>query len=122
MTYRVEVSRDETRASGGVAIQITAYIDRIPETDDAGFERLTRVPKGVWNSRLLFSGDFAALPAALAAIAAAFPEVREIGCYEWPLDYEYPLEMPPLHRSGDRWSPGEARSPGPPPQLDWRVG
>ena len=56
MTYRVEVTRDETVATGGVAIEITAYIDRVPETPEIGHQRLLRAPKGVWNSRLLFSG------------------------------------------------------------------
>ena len=32
-TYRVEITRDETRADGGVSIEITAYLDRVPETD-----------------------------------------------------------------------------------------
>ena len=36
-TYRVEITRDETRPSGSVTIEITAYIDRVPETNDAGF-------------------------------------------------------------------------------------
>ena len=36
-TYRVEITRDETRPSGNVTIEITAYIDRVPETNDAGF-------------------------------------------------------------------------------------
>src|SRR3954470_3642911 len=33
-TYRVEVTRDETLATGGIGIEITAYIDRMPETHD----------------------------------------------------------------------------------------
>jgi hypothetical protein len=122
MTYRVEVTRDETRASGGVSIEITAYIDRVPETPPVDVGRLTRAPKGVWNSRLLFSGDFDALRPALAAIGAAFPDIDEIRCNEWSVDHEYPLEMPPLHRSGEGWLPGKHPSRGPPPQLDWRVG
>ncbi len=122
MTYRVEVSRDETQAAGDVAIQITAYIDKMPETQVEGVERLVRVPKGVWNSRLLFHGDFAVLPAALAAIATAFPQVETIACYEWPLDYEFALEMPALHRVGGKWLPQDRRVAGPRPQLDWHVG
>ena len=31
-TFRVEITRDETREGGPVAIEITAYNDRIPET------------------------------------------------------------------------------------------
>lgn len=122
MTYRVEITRDETRASGGVGIEITAYIGRVPETPPVDVGRLTRAPRGVWNSRLLFSGDFESLAEALAAIEAAYPDVAEISCNEWPVDYEYPLEMPPLHRSGGKWLPGKHPSLGPPPQLDWRVG
>jgi hypothetical protein len=33
LTYRVEVTRDESRPSGTPSIEITAYIDRVPETD-----------------------------------------------------------------------------------------
>lgn len=122
MTYRVEVTRDETRSSGGVSIAVTAYIDRVPETPPNDVGRLSRAPKGVWNSRLLFSGDFDALAEVLAAIEAAFPDVAEISCSEYSIDYEFPNEMPPLHRAGERWLPGKPRSPGPPPLLDWRVG
>jgi hypothetical protein len=121
MTYRVEITRDETRASGGVAIEITAYIDRVPETPPVDVGRLSRAPKGVWNSRLLFSGDFAELARALAAIDAAYPDLTEIRCSEFSIDYEFPNEMAPLHKSDGEWRPGAHPSPGPPPQLDWRV-
>ena len=83
MTFRVEVTRDETRSAGGVSIAVTAYIDRVPQTSPVDLGRLTRAPKGVWNSRLLFMGDFDALADALAAIEAAFPEVAEISCNEF---------------------------------------
>src|SRR5438045_5845368 len=83
MTYRVEVTRDETVATGGVAIEITAYIDRVPETPEIGHQTLLRAPKGVWNSRLLFGGDFDTLRAALAAIEAAYPDLAEIRCNEY---------------------------------------
>ena len=123
MTYRVEITRDETRASGGVSIEITAYIDRVPETPPVDVGRLSRAPKGVWNSRLLFSGDFEELAEALAAVEAAYPDIAEIACNEWSVDSETPLEMPPLHRSAEgKWLPGKRPSRGPPPQLDWRVG
>jgi len=122
MTYRVEIIRDETVASGGVAIEITAYIDRVPETPPIDVERLSRAPKGVWNSRLLFSGDFDQLAAALSAIEAAYPELTEIRCSEFSIDHEFPNEMAPLRKSDGKWRPGVRRSPGPPPQLDWQVG
>ena len=51
-TFRVEITRDETRASGTVDIEITAYIDRMPETNEATIGRLSRAQRGVWNSRL----------------------------------------------------------------------
>ncbi len=41
-TYRVEITRDETRADGDVGIEITAYIDRVPETGDYSRGMLTR--------------------------------------------------------------------------------
>lgn len=122
MTFRVEVTRDETRSAGGVSIAVTAYIDRVPETPPVDLGRLTRAPKGVWNSRLLFMGDFDALADALAAIEAAFPEVAEISCNEFSIDHEFPNEMAPLRKSDGRWLPGTRPRYGPPPQLDWRVG
>ena len=56
--FRVEVTRDETRADGPVGIEITAYIDRMPETNEATLGRLSRAWRGVWNSRLQCTGDF----------------------------------------------------------------
>ena len=121
MTYRVEVTRDETVATGGVAIEITAYIDRVPETPEIGHQRLLRAPKGVWNSRLLFAGDFATLAAAARAIEAAYPDIAQIRCSEFSMDYEFPNEMAPLVKSAGGWRPGKPPVYGPPPQLDWRV-
>ncbi|MGE0259811.1 MAG: hypothetical protein AB7H71_01570 [Alphaproteobacteria bacterium] len=106
-TYRVEVTRDETLQTGGVGIEITAYFDRVPETNDYTVGMLTRAPRGVWNSRLLFAGDFATLGEALAAIGAAFPEVDRIRCYEYTVDNEFPVEVQPLVRTGDRWRPAD---------------
>jgi hypothetical protein len=122
MTYRVEITRDETVATGGVAIEITAYIERVPETPPVDVGRLSRAPTGVWNSRLLFSGDFASLAPALAAIEAAYPDLTLIRCSEFSIDNEFPNEMGPLHKTGGKWLPGKPPTYGPPPQLDWRVG
>ena len=123
MTFRVEVTRDETVASGGVRVEITAYIDRVPDTPEVGHETLLRAPKGVWNSRLLFSGDFAELGGALAAVEARYPEIGEIACNEYSIDSEYAVDMPPLRKSdAGQWRPGKRRWPGPPPLLDWRIG
>src|SRR5271170_6447089 len=104
-TFRVEATRDETRDRGPVNIEITAYIDRVPETNDAGFERLTRASRGVWNSRLQYSGDFESLAAALAAIDAAHPEAMSIRCYEYSVDNEYPVEAALLVHSQGKWLP-----------------
>ena len=57
-TFRVEITRDETREEGPVSIEITAYIDRMPETNEATVGRLSRVWRGVWSSRLQYTGDF----------------------------------------------------------------
>jgi hypothetical protein len=104
-------------------IEITAYIDRVPETDAPEFGRLSRAYKGVWNSRLQYAGDFETRAEAVAAIAAAYPEVERICCSEWTIDYEFRCEMPTLRKSGDGWSPDEtAAVAGPPPQLAWRTG
>jgi hypothetical protein len=105
-TFRVEVTRDETRASGPVNIEIIAYIDRMPETNEATAGRLSRAWRGVWNSRLQYTGDFDTLAEALAAITAAYPEADRIRCYEYSVDNEYPVEVAPLLRTGAKWLPG----------------
>jgi len=110
--FRVEVTRDETGASGGVKVAITAYIDRLPEFEDAGVGRLTRASNEVWNSRLQFTGHFDTLAAALAAVEAAHPAVAQIRCWEYTVDDEYPVEVAPLVREGDRWRPGDNPPPG----------
>ena len=61
MTYRVEIQRDETVATGGVTVEITVFIDRTPETNEAGIGRIIRIPRSVWNTRLYFAGDFESL-------------------------------------------------------------
>ena len=111
-TFRVEITRDETVAAGGVSIEITAYLDRVPETHDYSRGMLTRVPKGVWNSRLQFAGDFEGLGEALAAIGERCPEVDRIRCYEYSVDDEYAVEVGPLLKSDDKWLPGEKPTPG----------
>ena len=105
-TFRVEITRDETRASGPVGIEITAYIDRMPETNEATVGRLGRAWRGVWSSRLQYTGDFDTLAEALAAIAAAYPEADRIRCYEYSVDDEFAREVAPLVRSGEKWLPG----------------
>ena len=104
-TFRVEVTRDETRDEGPVSIEITAYIDRMPETNEAAIGRLSRARRGVWNSRLQYTGDFEALAEALAAINAAYPEADHIRCYEYTVDDEFAREVAPLERSGEKWVP-----------------
>jgi hypothetical protein len=108
-TFRVEITRDETVPTGGVGIEIIAYLDRVPETGDYSRGMLSRVPKGVWNSRLHFAGDFATLADALAAIGAAHPEVERIRCYEYTVDDEYARAVAPLVRSGAAWRPEGGR-------------
>ena len=105
-TVRVEVTRDETRAAAPVNIEITAYIDRMPETDEATVGRLSRAWRGVWDSRLQYTGDFATLAEALAAITAAYPDATRIRCYEYTVDDEFAREVAPLVRSGASWLPG----------------
>ena len=104
-TFRVEITRDETRDNEPVNIEITAYIDRMPETNEATVGRLSRARRGVWNSRLQYTGDFATLAEALAAITAAYPEARRIRCYEYSVDDEFAREVAPLVRSGENWLP-----------------
>ena len=105
-TFRVEITRDETRDDGPVGIEITAYIDRMPETNEATVGRLSRAWRGVWNSRLQYTGDFETLAEALAAITAAYPAADRIRCYEYTVDDEYAREVAPLVRSGEKWRLG----------------
>ena len=103
--FRVEITRDETRDDGPVGIEITAYIDRMPETNEATIGRLSRASRGVWNSRLQYTGDFETLAEALAAITAAYPDADRIRCYEYTVDDEFAREVAPLLRSGQKWMP-----------------
>jgi hypothetical protein len=105
-TFRVEITRDETRDDGPVGIEITAYIDRMPETNEATIGRLSRAYRGVWNGRLQYTGDFDTLAEALAAITAAYPEADRIRCYEYSVDDEFARAVAPLVRSGEKWVSG----------------
>jgi hypothetical protein len=107
-TFRVEITRDETYDGGAVGIEIIAYLDREPETNEYSRGMLTRVQKGVWNSRLQFAGDFATLSEALAAIGAVYPNAERIRCYEYTVDDEYAREVSPLVKSGGQWLPNES--------------
>jgi hypothetical protein len=108
LTFRVEIIRDEWKPAEPASIEITAYIDRVPETDAPTRGMLTRAAKGVWNSRLQHTGDFETLAEALAAIDAAYPDATQIRCYEYTVDDEYPVSAAPLVKSGDKWLPGQA--------------
>ena len=104
-TFRVEITRDETRDNEPVSIEITAYIDRMPETSEPTIGRLSRARRGVWNSRLQYTGDFATLAEALAAITAAYPDAARIRCYEYTVHDEFAREVAPLLRTGEKWMP-----------------
>ena len=122
LTYRVEITRDELQASANASIEVTAYIDRVPETDAPEVGRLSRAYKGVWNSRLQYTGDFETLSEALAAIEAAYPEVELIRCYEYSVDQEFPNQTPDLRKSGGKWLPTQASlTRSSPPQIKWQV-
>jgi hypothetical protein len=110
LTYRVEITRNELHVSIAPTVEITAYIDRVPETDGPEFGRLSRAYKGVWNSRLQYTGDFETLPQALAAIDAAYPATESIRCYEYTVDDEFPVERAILRRSDGKWLPTEPSS------------
>jgi hypothetical protein len=47
LTYRVEITRDERHRSGTPSVEITAHIDRVPETNEPEFGRLSRAYKGL---------------------------------------------------------------------------
>jgi hypothetical protein len=122
LTYRVEITRDESQASANASIEVTAYIDRVPETDAPEVGRLSRAYKGVWNSRLQYTGDFESLSEAQAAIEAAYPEVDLIRCYEYSVNQEFPNQTPDLRKSGGKWLPTQASLPrSSPPQIKWQV-
>src|ERR1700730_9862086 len=104
-TFRVEITRDETRDDGPVGIEITAYIDRMPETNEATVGRLSRAWRGGWKSRLQYRGDFGTLAEAVVAITAAYPGADRIRCYEYSVDNEFAVEVAPLVLSGEKWLP-----------------
>ena len=89
-----------------VGIEITAYNDRMPETNEAAIGRLGRALRGVWNSRLQYTGDFDTLGEALAAIAAAYPQADHIRCYEYSVHNEFPVEVARAPAIRDKWLPG----------------
>jgi hypothetical protein len=105
LTFRVEITRDETRAGGGVEIEITAYIDREPETQDYSRGMLTRAGHTVWNSRLQLAGDFEDLGDALKAIDERCPDTTRIRCYEYTVDDEFLREAEALVKSDGKWGP-----------------
>jgi len=105
LTLRVEITRDEWQPAEPAGIEITAYIDRVPESDAPTRGMLTRASKGVWNSRLQHTGDFDRLADALAAIDAAYPDATHIRCYEYTVDDEFPREAAPLAKTGGKWAP-----------------
>jgi hypothetical protein len=75
----------------------------MPETNEATIGRLSRAWRGVWNSRLQYTGDFDTLGEALEAITAAYPEADRIRCYEYSVDDEFAREVKSLVRSGEEW-------------------
>lgn len=105
LTIRVEVTRDEWQPAAPAGIEITAYIDRVPETGDYSRGMLSRAPRGVWNSRLQYAGDFETLGDALAAVGAAYPDAAQIRCYEYTVDDEFPRETAPLVKTDAGWRP-----------------
>lgn len=105
LTIRVEITRDEWRVEAPVEIEITAYIDRVPETQDYSRGMLTRAPRGVWNSRLQFAGDFDELREALAAIEERYPDAARIRCYEYTVDDEFARETAALLKNAGKWAP-----------------
>ena len=67
---------------------------------------MSRAWRGVWNSRLQYTGDFDTLVEALAAITADYAEADRIRCYEYSVDDEFAREVAPLLRSREKWLPG----------------
>src|SRR5260370_18498546 len=99
-TFRLGFTRDETRDDGRVGIEITAYIDRMPETNEATMGRLSRVWRGGWNSRLQYAGDFDSFAEALAAIMAAHPQSHPIRCHEYTPPHPVSPQVAPLRAVG----------------------
>ena len=89
-------------------------------TTEADFGRLSRVATSMWNTRMLYTGDFAALADAVAAIEARYPAAERINCYEWATRVESALELAPLVRAGGRWKRGDPPA-GTTTRLDWQI-
>jgi len=106
-TFRVEITRDETRDDGPVGIEITAYIE--PHARDQRGHGWAVEPDVVagcgtvgcntpaisrhWRRRLPRSW----LP---------FPRPTASAANEYSVDNEFPVEVAPLLRSGVKWVPG----------------
>jgi len=118
--FRVEIIREETLGPDGVSIDITAYINRVPDDNEADFGSLSQVPVSMWNTRMLYTGDFGALGGAIAAVEAVYPGIEHINCYEWGTD-ETALAMAPMVRSGAHWRSAEPPPGGSMAQLDWQI-
>src|ERR1700691_4657062 len=90
--FRVEIIREEAHAERSVSVDVTAYIDRAPDDNEADFGRLSRVPASIWNTRMLYTGDFGSLAEATAAIEVIYPDIKQLNCYEWAAHFESALE------------------------------
>jgi hypothetical protein len=72
-TFRVEITRDETRDSGPVIIEITAYIDRTPETNEATVG--VAVTASGWVERERNPSSFAGLDDFIAGSASPIDRI-----------------------------------------------
>src|SRR5260370_7186223 len=98
-TFRVEITRYETRDGAPVGIEITAYIDRMPETNEATVGRLSRAWRGGWESRLQFTRDFETLWGAQAAVVTRSSPSHPPPLPPPPSPHHIPANAAPPHHS-----------------------
>ena len=104
-TYRVEVTRDETLPAGGVSVEITAYIDRMPETHDYTIGMLTPGAARRVEQPAAIRRRFRDIGRGAGSDRRRLSGNRPHPLLRIHVDNEFPVEVPPLVRSGDRWRP-----------------
>ena len=78
VTYRVGVTRHESRRSGTASVEITAYIDRVPETKEPELGRLRTAFKGVWDKSAPIYRRFRVVVRGAGGNRIAYPAVEPV--------------------------------------------
>ena len=80
LTYRVQITRDESRPSGTPIVEITAYIDRVPETNEPEFVATDLVRVNEAPGRPQPASASSETSAKMPIVIAISPHGRETVC------------------------------------------